>query len=141
GRGEQAFLDQTFRVSFDLFHGDASFKPVDWRIRVTPEVSLNNLKVRELGIVGPSPLNGTNRFDTHVGLQEAFVEYKIHDLSANYDFVSIRAGIQEFNADFRGFLFQDEQPGIRIFGNLHNDKIEYNVRSEERRVGKECSYR
>ena len=127
GRGEQAFLDQTFRMSFDLFHGDASFKPVDWRIRVTPEVSLNNLKVRELGIVGPSPLAGTNRFDTHVGLQEAFVEYKLHNLSPNYDFVSIRAGIQEFNADFRGFLFQDEQPGIRIFGNLHNDKIEYNV--------------
>jgi len=127
GRGEQAFLDQTFRVSFDLFHGDASFKPVDWRIRITPEVSLNNLKVRELGIVGPSPLNGTNRLDSHVGLQEAFIEYKIRDLSSNYDFVSIRAGIQEFNADFRGFLFQDEQPGIRIFGNLHNDKIEYNA--------------
>ena len=102
GRGEQAFLDQTFRVSFDLFHGDASFKPVDWRIRITPEVSLNNLKVRELGIVGPSPLSGTNRLDSHLGLQEAFVEYKIHDLSVNYDFVSIRAGIQEFNADFRG---------------------------------------
>ena len=127
GRGEQAFLDQTFRVSFDLFHGDASFKPVDWRIRITPEFSLNNLKVRELGIVGPSPLDGTNRFDTHVGLQEAFVEYKIRDLSANYDFISIRAGIQEFNSDFRAFLFQDEQPGIRIFGNLHNDKIEYNA--------------
>jgi hypothetical protein len=127
GRGEQAFLDQTFRVSFDLFHGDASFKPVDWRIRITPEVSLNDLKVRELGIVGPSPLNGTNRLDSHVGLQEAFVEYKIHDLSSNYDFVSVRAGIQQFNADFRGFLFQDEQPGIRIFGDLHDDKIEYNV--------------
>src|SRR5262249_14279905 len=127
GRGEQAFLDQTFRVSFDLFHGDASFKPVDWRLRVTPELSLNNLKVRELGIVGPSPLDGTNRFDTHVGLQEAFAEYKLHDLSPNYDFVSIRAGIQEFNADFRGFLFQDEQPGIRIFGNLYSGKIEYNV--------------
>src|SRR5579859_2646221 len=127
GRGEQAFLDQTFRVSFDLFHGDASFKPVDWRIRITPEVSLNNLKVRELGIVGPSPLNGTNRLDSHVGLQEAFVEYKLHDLSNNYDFISARAGIQEFNADFRGFLFVDEQPGLRIFGNLHSDRIEYNA--------------
>ncbi|GAC1633136.1 MAG: hypothetical protein NVS9B14_07340 [Candidatus Acidiferrum sp.] len=127
GRGEQAFLDQTFRFSFDLFHGDASFKPVDWRIRITPEVSLNNLKVRELGIVKPSPTAGTNRLDSHVGLQEAFIEYKIHDLSANYDFVSIRAGIQEFNSDFRAFLFQDEQPGVRIFGNLHSDKIEYNV--------------
>lgn len=127
GRGEQAFFDQTLRFSFDLFHGDASFKPVDWRIRVTPEISLNDLDVRELGIVSPDVRKGTNRFDTHIGLQEAFFEYKLHDLSSNYDFVSLRAGIQEFNADFRGFLFVDEQPGLRVFGNLHSNRIEYNL--------------
>lgn len=127
GKGEQAFVDQTFRFTADLFHGDASFKPVDWRIRVTPEISVNDLKVRELGIVGPDVRSGTNRFDTHAGLQEAFAEAKLHDLSANYDFVSVRAGIQEFNADFRGFLFVDEQPAMRIFGNLNSDRIEYNV--------------
>jgi hypothetical protein len=127
GRGEQFFLDQTFRFTFDLFHGDASFKPVDWRIRVTPEVSLNYLDVRELGIVGPDVRAGTTRLDSHVGFQEAFVEYKLHDLSPNYDFVSARAGIQEFNADFRGFLFVEEQPGLRVFGDLKNDRIEYNA--------------
>jgi len=127
GRGEQAFLDQTLRFSFDLFHGDASFKPVDWRIRITPELSLNDLDVRERGIVSPDVRHGTNRFDQHVGLQEAFVEVKLHDLSDNYDFISARAGIQQFNADFRGFLFTDEQPGLRIFGNLHGDRIEYNA--------------
>jgi hypothetical protein len=127
GRGEQAFFDQTLRFSFDLFHGDASFKPVDWRIRITPELSLNNLDVRELGIVSPDVLAGTNRFDDHLGLQEAFVEVKLHDLSNNYDFISMRAGIQQFNADFRGFLFVDEQPGLRIFGDLKSDRIEYNA--------------
>jgi hypothetical protein len=127
GQGEQAFFDQTLRFSFDLFHGDASFKPVDWRIRITPELSLNDLDVRELGIVGPSPRSGTNRFDDHVGLQEAFVEVKLHDLGPNYDFVSARAGIQQFNADFRGFLFVDEQPALRIFGDFRSDRIEYNV--------------
>jgi hypothetical protein len=127
GRGEQAFFDQTLRLSFDLFHGDASFKPVDWRIRITPELSLNNLDVRELGIVSPNVLAGTDRFDNHLGLQEAFVEVKLHDLSNNYDFVSVRAGIQQFNADFRGFLFVDEQPGLRIFGDLKSDRIEYNA--------------
>ncbi|MGH9679219.1 MAG: carboxypeptidase-like regulatory domain-containing protein, partial [Candidatus Acidiferrales bacterium] len=35
GKGEQFAFTQTFRVSFDLFHGDASFRPVDWRIRIT----------------------------------------------------------------------------------------------------------
>ncbi len=127
GKGEQAFVDQTLRFSFDLFHGDTAFKPVDWRIRITPEISINDVKVRELGIVGPDVRSGTNRFDTHAGLQEAFVELKLHDLSPNYDFVSVRAGIQEFNSDFRGFLFVEEQPGVRVFGNLHSDRIEYNV--------------
>jgi carboxypeptidase family protein len=127
GRGEQAFTDQTLRFSFDLFHGDASFKPVEWRIRITPELSLNNLDVRELGIVKPDVRAGTNRFDYHAGLQEAFVEVKLHDLSPNYDFVSLRAGIQQFNADFRGFLLVEEQPGVRIFGDLRSDRIEYNL--------------
>jgi carboxypeptidase family protein len=127
GKGEQAFFDQTLRFAFDLFHGDAAFKPVDWRIRITPELSLNNLKVRELGLVGPDPRSGTNRFDDHVGLQEAFVEVKLHDLGPNYDFISARGGIQQFNADFRGFLFVDEQPALRVFGNLRSDRIEYNL--------------
>lgn len=126
GNGDQLFLDQTFRFSFDLFHGDTSFKPADWRIRVTPEVSLNYLSVQELGVVNVDPRKGTTRFDDHIGLQEAFFEYKLHDLSPNYDFISARAGIQQFNADFRGFLYVDEQPGLRVFGDLHSDRIEYN---------------
>jgi hypothetical protein len=127
GKGDQFFLDQTFRFSFDLFHGDTSFKPADWRIRITPEASLNYLDVQELGVVSPDVRKGTTRFDDHVGLQEAFFEYKLADLSDNYDFVSARAGIQQFNADFRGFLLVDEQPGMRVFGDLHSDRIEYNV--------------
>jgi hypothetical protein len=127
GRGEQAFVDQTFRFTFDLFHGDASFKPVAWRIRITPELSLNDLNVRELGIVSPDVRHGTNRFDDHLGLQEAFAELKLHDLGPNYDFISARAGIQQFNADFRGFLFVDEEPALRIFGDLRSDRIEYNA--------------
>jgi hypothetical protein len=127
GRGEQFFLDQTFRFTFDLFHGDASFRPVDWRIRVTPEISLNYLDAKELGIVGPDVRAGTTRLDSHLGFQEALIEVKLHDLSPNYDFVSARAGIQEFNADFRGFLMVVEQPGLRIFGDLKSDRIEYNA--------------
>jgi hypothetical protein len=127
GPGQQFFVDQTFRVSMDLFHGDTAFRPVDWRIRLTPEVSLNYLRVRQLGIVGPDVRSGTNRFDTWVGLQEGFFEYKIADLSPNYDFISVRAGTQKFNSDFRGFLYVDEQPGFRIFGNASSNKWEYNA--------------
>jgi hypothetical protein len=71
--------------------------------------------------------DGTTRLDSQAGLQEAFVEYKIRDLSPNYDFLSVRAGIQRFSSDFRGFLFVDEQPGVRLFGNLRSDRWEYNL--------------
>jgi hypothetical protein len=33
GRGEQGFASQSFRLSADLFQGDASFRPVDFRIK------------------------------------------------------------------------------------------------------------
>ena len=39
GKGNQAFVDQVFLFSFELFHGDTSFRPVDWRIRITPAIS------------------------------------------------------------------------------------------------------
>ena len=127
GKGQQFFLDQLFIFSFDLFHGDTSFRPVDWRIRITPAVSLNYLNVQERGIVNADVTKGTTRFDAHIGLQEAFGELKIKDIGPNYDFVSVRAGIQGFNSDFRGFLFVEEQPGIRIFGNLDSNRWQYNV--------------
>ena len=127
GKGEQSFLNQNFRLSFDLFHGDTSFKPVDWRIQFTPEFNINYLDTQELGLVNVNVGAGTSRFDTHAGVQEAFVEYKIADLSPNYDFLSVRAGIQQFTSDFRGFLFSDEQPGLRLFGNLKSNRWQYNL--------------
>lgn len=127
GNGDQLFLDQVFLFSFDLFHGDTSFRPVDWRIRVTPAVSLNYLDVQERGIVNVDVSKGTTRLASHLGFQEAFGEVKLHDLSPNFDFVSVRAGIQQFNADFRGFLFVDEQPGVRFFGNLASNRWQYNL--------------
>jgi hypothetical protein len=127
GRGEQVFASETVRFSLDLFRGDTSFRPVDLRFRFTPEVNLNFLQARERGIVNIDPRKGTERFDAHLGVQEAFVEAKLRDLSPSYDFVSVRAGIQQFTSDFRGFLFSEEQPGVRVFGNLRSNRIAYNL--------------
>ena len=127
GKGGQFFLAQTFRFSFDLFHGDTSaFRPVDWRIRITPAANINYLAARENQVVSPNDLNGTTRLDGHVGLQEAFGEVKIHDFGPNYDFLNLRVGIQPFVSDFRGFVFADEQPGARLFGNLKSNRYQYN---------------
>jgi hypothetical protein len=127
GRCDQFGLGQTFLFTADLFHGDASFRPVDWRIRVTPAVNVNDLNVQELGVVNVDPRDGTTRLDAHFGLQEAFVEVKLRDIDSSYDFVSVRAGIQHFQSDFLGFVFVDDQPGVRVFGNLHSDRWEYNA--------------
>src|SRR6201996_366069 len=127
GKGEQAFVDQQFRFTFDLFRGDTSFQPIQFRARFTPVVDLNFLQTQELGIVNASVTAGTNRFDTHTGIQEAFVEAKIRDLSPNFDFVFVRLGIQGFSSDFRGFIFANEEPGIRVFGNLRSNRLNYNL--------------
>ena len=127
GKGGQAFFVELLRFSFDLFHGDTAFRPIDWRVRVTPAVSLNHLRVRERGIVNIDVRRGTARFDAHIGLQEAFVEVKLRDLSPNFDFLSVRAGIQQFTSDFRGFVFVEEQPGLRLFGNFYSNRWEYNL--------------
>jgi hypothetical protein len=128
GKGGQFFQAQTFRFSFDLFHGDTSaFRPVDWRIRVTPAANINYLLARENQVVSPNDLNGTTRLDGHVGLQEAFGEVKLHDFGPNYDFLNLRVGVQSFVSDFRGFVFADEQPGARLFGNLKSNRFQYNL--------------
>ena len=127
GNGGQLFLSELFRFTAELYHGDTSFRPKDWRIVFTPAFDVNYLATQERGIVNINPQRGTDRFDDHVGLQQAFVEYKIKDLSPNYDFVSVRAGIQQFQSDFRGFIYSEEQPGLRLFGNLGSDRYEYNL--------------
>ena len=127
GGDQQTSVGQTFLFSFDLFRGDTSFRPIDFQLRFTPAVNLNFLQTQERGIVNVNVEAGTNRFDAHVGLQEGFFELKLHDLSPNFDFVSVRGGIQQFTSDFRGFIFSDEEPGVRIFGNLRSNRINYNL--------------
>lgn len=127
GKSGQFFTSEDLAFSFDLSRGDAAFRPIDWRIRFTPEVNVNYLLAQENGIVNIDVRKGTTRTDAHLGLQEAFVEVKLKDLSHAFDFVSARAGIQGFNSDFRGFIFSDQEPGLRIFGNLRSNRYQYNL--------------
>jgi len=77
----------------------------------------------------PGDLEGT-RYTTRTkywhSLQEAFGEVHIRDLTNNYDFLSSRFGIQPFVSDFRGFIFDDSNLGLRLFGNYDNNRWQYN---------------
>jgi hypothetical protein len=125
--GNQTFVQQFFITSFDLFHGDAGFKPLDWELKFTPVANINYEGAQEQGIVNINPADGTTRLDSHIGIQEAYFEYKLADLSPYYDFVSLRTGIQSFTSDFRGFIFSDEEPGARLFGTYDDNIYQWNV--------------
>ncbi|MEQ1921234.1 MAG: carboxypeptidase-like regulatory domain-containing protein, partial [Pyrinomonadaceae bacterium] len=127
GRPESFSLNQTLQVSFEFFKGQTVFRPRTWAVKISPTFSLPNyLNARENGIVNVDVRRGTTRTDYHVSLEEAFAEVKLFDVNDNYDFVSVRAGIQPFNADFRGFLFSDNNLGFRVFGALSNNKSQFN---------------
>ena len=128
GQPEALAVNQTLQLSFEVFHGDSTFKPRDWAIKISPTFSLPNyLNARENGVVNIDVRRGTNRTDTQFSLEKAFAEVKLSDVNENYDFVSFRAGIQPFVSDFRGFIFSDNNLGARIFGGFDNNRYQYNL--------------
>jgi hypothetical protein len=128
GRPEALAFNQFLQLSFELFHGDTVFKPRDWAIKISPTFSAPNyLDARERGVVHIDPRRGTNRTDWHFSLEEAFAEVKLRDVNENFDFVSVRAGIQPFVSDFRGFIFSDNNLGLRFFGGFDNNRYQWNA--------------
>lgn len=128
GNPAQSFINQNFVGRFALFHAnDAAFKPLDWQFVATPVININRLEVRELAIVNPDVRAGRTRKRYDESLQEYFVETKLADISPNYDFVSVRAGSQPFNSDFRGLIFSDCNRGVRFFGTNYSNRHQYNL--------------
>ena len=60
-------------------------------------------------------------------MQELFLDVHLRNVSDRFDFDSVRFGIQPFSTDFRGFLFQDNQLGVRLFGTRDNNIWQYNL--------------
>ena len=52
---------------------------------------------------------------------------RLRTVNEKFDFDSMRVGIQPFSTDFRGFLFQDNQLGVRLFGTRDNNIYQYNM--------------
>ena len=95
--------------------------------------NVNYLSVWENGAVNIDQRRGTTRTDYNfrsgekISLQELFVGVRLFRASRRFDFVSVRAGIQGFTSDFRGFIYADNQPGIKFFGNLANNRYQWSV--------------
>lgn len=126
GRNQNVF-SETLITSFVLYKGDTTFRPPDHEFRLTAAFNYNRVDVDENRVLYINPEKGSTRNDSHVGIQELFWDKHLRNVSDRYDFDSIRIGIQPFQADFRGFLFNDEQFGIRLFGNRDNNFWQYNL--------------
>lgn len=127
GSSDQWIFSQNVAAEFVYFKGDTTFRPPDYEFRFTPVFNYNYVSLDEVLGVNADPRRGRTRSDTHVGIQAAFVDKHLRNVSERYDFDSLRIGIQPFSSDFRGFLFQDNQLGIRLFGTRANNVFQYNL--------------
>lgn len=127
GEGEQTLLNENLLIGLVYYKGDTTFKPPDWEYRLTLVANYNNTHAEQNRALLIDPRDGRARTDSHVGVQELFVDKHLRNVSERYDFDSLRIGIQPFTADFRGLLFIDEQPGLRLFGTRDNNRIQYNL--------------
>jgi len=127
GKNQSLVVAQTFIVGAALIKGSTAYKPPDFEWRLTLAAQANYVNVPERRILFVEPTKGTSRTDWFVGVQEAFYDYHIGDVSDRYDFDSLRIGIQPFQFDFRGFLFTDNQFGLRFFGTRDNNRWQYNL--------------
>ncbi|MDT0618793.1 hypothetical protein RM531_09940 [Salinisphaera sp. P385] len=126
GTSQQQLL-QNLAVELVYYKGNTVFKPPDYEFRFTPVFNYNYTRLDEILNTNVDPANGTTRNDGFAGLQTAFIDVHLRNVSTRYDFDSIRVGIQPFNADFRGFLFQDQPFGVRLFGTRDNNIFQYNL--------------
>ena len=127
GKNASYVFSQTFLASASLIKGSTAFKPPEIEYRLTLALNINHVRVPEKRVLFVEPSKGTKRTDNFLGVQEAFVDYHLRNVSERYDFDSIRVGIQPFQNDFRGFLFNDDQLGIRLFGDRDNNRLQYNL--------------
>jgi hypothetical protein len=127
GKDASYVLSQTFIGGFALIKGSTAFKPPDIEYRLTLAYNINHVNVPERRVLFVEPSRPSRRTDHFLGVQELFVDYHLANTSDRYDFRSFRVGIQPFQSDFRGFLFNDQQLGIRLFGNRDNNRFQFNL--------------
>ncbi|WP_340266024.1 hypothetical protein [Sphingobium mellinum] len=127
GKDASYVLSQTFIGGVALIKGSTAFKPPEIEYRLTLAFNVSHVNVPERRVLFVQPSRPSHRTDHFLGVQEAFVDYHLANTSDRYDFRSLRVGIQPFQSDFRGFLFNDQQLGIRLFGNRDNNRFQFNL--------------
>ena len=109
-------------AALEIFQGDTVFTPKDWAVRVAPVIRYR--------------CGDKNAIDQGCGeyitLQEAFGELKLFEIGETFDATSARLGLQGFNSDFFGLIYNDVQPGFRVFSEIARNQFKVNVAGFDR---------
>lgn len=115
---DQLFKTETLTVDAFAYQGDTVFRPPDWQVRFTPIFNYNTTETSG---------TGTTVTSTSFGAQNLFFEAHLRNVSANFDFDSVRIGIQAMISDFRGFVLSDQPVGVRFFGTRDSQIYQYSI--------------
>lgn len=129
GRQNSLVAVQTALFGFGLTKGSTAYKPPDIEYRALFAYQVNYVNVEERRVLNVRSSKPSHRTDVFFGVQELFVDKHLGNRSDRFDFDSLRIGIQPVQLDFRGFLFQDNQLGVRFFGNRDNNRYQFNVQA------------
>lgn len=109
-------------LALEVFQGDTVFAPKDWAIRATPIFRWR--------------CGDKNAIDQGCGedarLLETFGEAKLFEIGRTFDATSARLGLQFFTSDFFGFIYNDVQPGGRVFSEIARNQFKVNVAAFDR---------
>jgi hypothetical protein len=112
----------TATLALELFSGYTVFTPKDWAIRLTPIFRFR--------------CGDKNAIDEGCGedarMLEAFGEAKLFEIGDTFDATTGRIGLQAFNSDFFGLIYNDVQPGARIFSEIARNRFKVNLAAFDR---------
>ncbi len=88
GRSRQTVFVETLIFSAAALKGNTTFKPPDYEFRFVPAIQINHAIIGEVRGLRVDPREGKTRTDSHLGIQEAFADVHLRNVSDRYDFDS-----------------------------------------------------
>ena len=111
------FFDENVFYGFELRHHADVFVPSNFKLHIDGVFDHK----QNVNAVNQTTANNSHVFD-------AFVDIHLFDSGRdNFDLTFLRAGIQTFQSDFHGLIFNDEGLGGRIFGEFKKNRIRYDI--------------
>ncbi len=81
GEGEQLVLNQNLIFNAVYYKGDTIFRPPDYEYRLTAVVNANRVEADEVRALYIDPQQGDTRNDSHIGIQDLYVDKHLRNVS------------------------------------------------------------